>query len=113
MKNKTSVVITSIYPFNDVMQKISQGCIKNNWEFVVVGDTPSREIKAKELTFLDVEKQLNSNFSYSKKAPFKNYCRKNVGYLHAIKNGATRIIETDDDNFPKDSFFQPFVLIHT
>ena len=108
MKNKTSVVITSIHPLNNAMQKIAQGCVKHNWDFIIAGDTASIEIESKGLTFLDVKKQLDSNFSYSKKAPFKNYCRKNVGYLHAIKNGATRIVETDDDNFPKDSFFKPF-----
>lgn len=106
--NKTSVVITSIYPFNEVIKKISEGCKKSGWEFIVSGDTVSHDIKDEGITFLDVKKQMDSGFSYAKKAPFRNYCRKNVGYLHAIKNGATRIIETDDDNFPKDSFFEPF-----
>ena len=106
--NKTSVVITSIYPFNEVMRKISEGCKKSDWEFIVSGDTISPDIKAEGITFLDVKSQMDSGFSYAKKAPFRNYCRKNVGYLHAIKNGATRIIETDDDNFPKEGFFKPF-----
>ena len=105
---KTSVVITSIYPFNDVMQKILEGCQKHHWDFIVSGDTISHNLEADGLIYLDVTKQLDSGFSYAKKAPFRNYCRKNVGYLHAIKNGSTRIIETDDDNFPKDSFFTPF-----
>ena len=67
--NKTSVVITSIYPFNDVMQKIMAGCKKHNWDFIISGDTVSHEIKAEGLTFLDVKKQMDSGFSYAKKAP--------------------------------------------
>lgn len=104
---KTSVVITSINPFNEVMKALSTGCKKYGWEFIVSGDTTSFDIQVEDIKFLDVKKQLDSGF-YAKKAPFRNYCRKNVGYLYAIKNGATRIIETDDDNFPKDSFFKPF-----
>lgn len=105
---KTSIVITSIHPFNRVMQQILDGCKKSSWEFIIAGDTISHNITVGGLTFLDVKKQLDSGFTYAKKAPFRNYCRKNVGYLQAIKNGATRIIETDDDNFPKYNFFQPF-----
>jgi len=105
---KTSVVITSIHPFNKVMLQINNGCKNHDWEFIVAGDTVSHNIDVEGLTFLDAKKQIDSGFSYAKKAPFRNYCRKNVGYLQAIKNGSTRIIETDDDNFPKNSFFEPF-----
>jgi len=30
---------------------------------------------------------------------------KNVGYLVAIRDGAQLIVETDDDNLPRDAFF--------
>lgn len=33
--------------------------------------------------------------------------RKNIGYLLAIRDGADVIIETDDDNMPRTSFFLP------
>lgn len=32
--------------------------------------------------------------------PAKHYSRKNIGYLLAIRDGASEIVETDDDNFP-------------
>jgi hypothetical protein len=105
---KTSVVITSINPLNEVIKQLSAGCKKSKWDFIIAGDTISHDIDFEGITFLDVKKQLDSGFSYAKKAPFRNYCRKNIAYLHAIKNGSTRIIETDDDNFPKESFFHPF-----
>jgi STELLO glycosyltransferases len=36
--------------------------------------------------------------------PFDSYSRKNIGYLAAIQGGAPFIVETDDDNFPYDTF---------
>jgi hypothetical protein len=37
--------------------------------------------------------------------PTGHYARKNIGYLWAIRENANYIIETDDDNFPRDEFF--------
>jgi len=36
--------------------------------------------------------------------PYNHYCRKNIGYLYAIKKGYKLIYETDDDNIPFDNF---------
>ena len=36
--------------------------------------------------------------------PYNHYCRKNLGYLYAIKKGYKMIYETDDDNIPIDNF---------
>lgn len=36
--------------------------------------------------------------------PYNHYCRKNLGYLYAIKKGYEIIYETDDDNIPLDNF---------
>jgi len=35
----------------------------------------------------------------------KQLCKKNIGYLIAIKNGVDVISETDDDNYPYKDFF--------
>ncbi|KAG0031967.1 hypothetical protein BGZ83_004494, partial [Gryganskiella cystojenkinii] len=32
--------------------------------------------------------------------PFRAYTRKNIGYLWAIQQGATKVFDTDDDNLP-------------
>jgi hypothetical protein len=37
-------------------------------------------------------------------APNNHYARKNIGYLLAIKNKASLIYDTDDDNIPHDSW---------
>lgn len=36
--------------------------------------------------------------------PLDSYSRKNIGYLAAIQGGAPFIVETDDDNYPYDTF---------
>jgi len=37
--------------------------------------------------------------------PIRHYARKNIGYLLAIRNGASTILETDDDNIPYRQFW--------
>ena len=44
-----------------------------------------------------------SEFKIGTQLPENHYTRKNLAYLYAIKSGATRIIDTDDDNFPEIS----------
>lgn len=44
------------------------------------------------------------DFGFSFKAPDNHYARKNLGYLQAIKHGATLIYDIDDDNFPVESW---------
>jgi len=104
---KTSVVITSINHYNEAMENIFQGCITNKWDFIIAGDTLTPKINTSGLKYLSIADQLDLGFEYAKKAPVRNYCRKNVAYLLAIKNGSDIIIETDDDNFPSEEFFKP------
>ena len=49
----------------------------------------------------------NLGFNLSQIIPEKHYARKNLGYLIAIQKGANTIIETDDDNYPFDDFWNP------
>jgi hypothetical protein len=50
---------------------------------------------------------METNFGFAAACPTRHYARKNIGYLEAIRRGATVIIETDDDNFPRKPFFAP------
>ena len=52
-------------------------------------------------------RQLDTGFEFAKLCPTRHYARKNVGYLWAMREGADIIIETDDDNIPRDSFWLP------
>jgi hypothetical protein len=103
----TSIVITSINPLNQAMQAYTDLANKKNFLFVVAGDSTSPDIQYPGLHFLSLSDQLALRLRYPKLAPVRNYCRKNVAYIYSIMQGATRIIETDDDNFPYDSFAEP------
>jgi STELLO glycosyltransferases len=54
--------------------------------------------------FLAIDDQCSMPFKIAKLLPECHYTRKNLGYLHAIKNGAECIYETDDDNAPLDNW---------
>jgi hypothetical protein len=56
-------------------------------------------------TYLDLPAQIKSNIAFAAVCPTSHYARKNVGYLAAIINGAEIILETDDDNIPRENFF--------
>ena len=51
--------------------------------------------------FLTVEAQLATGLAFARACPLRHYARKNIGYLLAIREGAARIVETDDDNLPR------------
>ena len=76
--------------------------------FYVVGDTKSpRDFSLPGSRYLDMEAQLASGFSFATLCPPRHYARKNIGYLAAMRDGANVSIETDDDNIPRDAFYQP------
>ena len=96
------VVITSIAPPTGAVRAFSQ---LPGWELVVVGDrkTPP-DWAAPGARYLSVDAQLESDWKLSALLPWNHYCRKNVGYLHALAAGADRIAESDDDNVPLEGF---------
>jgi hypothetical protein len=59
------------------------------------------------VTYLPVEKQVAMGYKLSEVLPYNHYCRKMIGYLYAIQNNANTIIDTDDDNIPKDKWEFP------
>lgn len=77
-------------------------------QLLVIGDkkSPAR-LSLKNGEFYNVERQQQMPFNYSKISPFNHYCRKNIGYLLAMKSGVDIIVDTDDDNIPYDSFWEP------
>jgi len=103
-----SLIITSIA--NDkhpVLKQFATECKTNNVPFIVIGDTKSpKEFDLPGCDFWSVEKQLTLPFELAKALPTKHYSRKNLGYLIAIQNGATELVETDDDNIPRKEFWE-------
>lgn len=105
MKENIWIVITSInYPTRAVEQ-FAKLAKDRNWTLLVVGDTKTPpDWRCEGSVFLSVDKQMELYPIIAKIIPVKHYCRKNIGYLYAIQNGATIIIDTDDDNLPYENF---------
>lgn len=104
-----SLIITSIA--NDkhpILNQFAKECKEHQIPFIVIGDTKSpADFKLEGCDYWSVEKQKALPFELAKITPTKHYSRKNLGYLIAIKNGATELVETDDDNIPRKEFWEP------
>lgn len=103
---KTALVVTSISAPNAVLQSLAAGCRAQGWDFLVAGDTKSPvDFQLDGCNFLSIEAQQSGPHSLGRHAPTRSYTRKNIAYLEAIAGGARVIVETDDDNFPRQSFW--------
>lgn len=104
-----SLIITSIA--NDqhpILKQFATECKTQNVSFIVMGDTKSpADFKLEGCDYWSVDRQLTLPFDLAKITPTKHYSRKNLGYLLAIKNGSTELVETDDDNIPRAEFWTP------
>ena len=102
----TYLIVTSISAPNTVLQSLADGSQKHGMEFIVIGDEKSpSDFHLAGCRFYDLAKQNRLNFSFADVCPVGHYSRKNVGYLLALSEGAEIIVETDDDNYPRDSFW--------
>jgi hypothetical protein len=99
------IVVTSIYPPSEAIKKFSQ---YPEYTLVVVGDlkTPT-DWQCSSAQYLSVSSQKELAFKISELLPFNHYCRKMIGYLWAIQQGAQVIVDTDDDNIPKERWDFP------
>ena len=95
------IIITTINPPTEGIHQLAR--LAPEWKLLVVGDrkTPPNW-HCEGARFLSIEEQRELGFSLSVDAPFNHYARKNLGYLYAIQNGASLLLETDDDNLPYD-----------
>ena len=99
---KKAIVVTSINPPTKAVKMFAEHSLDNeDVNFYVVGDTKTDENwHCDGVNFLGINEQEKVFDDFSKKLPFKNYARKNLGYLKAILDGAKVIFDTDDDNLP-------------
>ena len=97
-EKKTFAVLTTI---NEPHVKIGDWFDVTKNKTIVVGDNKTpQEWNHPKCDFFSISDQKNSEFEIAKELPENHYTRKNIAYLYAIKSGASRIIDTDDDNFP-------------
>lgn len=106
MSDHRAIVITTINYPTEAVKRLAK--IRRDFRFIVVGDlkTPS-DWSLDGVVYLSVERQREMGFAFSKECPPNHYARKNIGYLRAVADGARVIVETDDDNYPYDSFSDP------
>ena len=102
------MVVTTINAPTRGVIEIRDAAPKLDAQFVLIGDTKSpSDFHLDRAVYLDLPRQLETGFAFAKLCPNRHYARKNVGYLWAMREGADVIIETDDDNIPRDDFWLP------
>ena len=102
---KRYIVITTVYEPTEAVLSFSK--IPGH-HLVVVGDkkTPN-DWFCDNANYLGVDSQSEIGLYLHKVLPFNHYCRKMMGYLYSIANGADVIIDTDDDNIPYENWSFP------
>jgi hypothetical protein len=103
----TFLVVTSVSKPTKAMRKIAERAILNKVAFLCVGDRKSPEnYELPGCKFISLNEQLETGFELAGLCLENHYARKNIGYLMAIRAGAEKIVETDDDNNPLSSFWE-------
>src|SRR3989338_8166707 len=101
MKETLHSVITTIQEPTRATRSLASQLNANGYGMIIVGDQKGPEIyDLGGVMFLSLQDQFESRFDIARKLPVNHYARKNIGYLHAIAQGASCIYETDDDNTP-------------
>jgi hypothetical protein len=100
-KDKCVIITTINKPTESILKHIKN----TEYDVIIVGDnkTPD-DYKNLNCIYLDIPSQKKLFPELSELLPYNHYCRKNLGYLYAIKKGYKIIYETDDDNIPYDNF---------
>jgi len=105
---RITIVVTSISKPNKALVALSQGCMEYGYRFIVIGDVSSpSDFNIQGCDYYDIDRQIRTGLKYAKLCPQRHYTRKNIGYLIAIQKGTNVIIETDDDNIPYPTFWNP------
>lgn len=102
--NNKYIIITSIFPPTIAIEKFSQF---SDWNVIVVGDKKTApEWKYPNVEYISVSAQEGMASPFVESLPWNSYTRKNIGYIHAIAQGASVIYDTDDDNIPLDNWIR-------
>ena len=99
------IVITSI---NKPTKAIIEFSRFTSYHTIVVGDkkTPDKW-KYGNIKFISTNEQEKLNYQCLKYLPWNHYSRKMIGYLYSAEQGASIIIDTDDDNIPYSDWSFP------
>lgn len=108
MSTSIALVITSIAgPNHPVLNDFARQCTSRGIRFYVIGDRISpADFFLEGCDFYSLQRQRETGFSLVERLPERHYGRKNVGYLLAISHGAEIVLETDDDNYAREGFWE-------
>jgi len=107
-EERISIVVTSISKPNRALLALNEGCIKHGYKFVIIGDVASPpDFNIQGCDYYSLDRQIQTGLKFAKICPQRHYARKNIGYLLAIQKGTNVIIDTDDDNIPYPTFWNP------
>jgi hypothetical protein len=102
---KKFIVITSIFSPTEAVERFAD---KADYQLIVVGDRKSPEDwYCANVDYVSVKEQESFDLNLIKVLPYNHYCRKMIGYIKAIKEGADFIVDTDDDNIPNEEWSFP------
>jgi len=117
MKMKKFIVTTTINSPTIATRKFAEIAKRDDWTFVVVGDTKtphSSYYKLKEeyknFRYLHPNDQENMYPELSKAIGWKTIQRRNIGLLYAYRENADIIATIDDDNIPYDDWGQNLLV---
>jgi hypothetical protein len=114
VSNTVAVVVTSIAAPNAVLRQIASDCAARDLHFYVIGDHKSPpDFDLAGCDFYSLERQQALSFETVRHSLNGSYARKNIGYLLAMQQGCTAMIETDDDNLPCPDFYEPLPQLQT
>ena len=102
---KKIIVTTTIYDSPE-LEKYAK---MNGWEFVIVGDLKTPKINLPNAEILTVEDQKKLPYKICDIIPWNCVGRRNIGYIHALANGADIIATVDNDNFPLENWSFPLL----
>jgi hypothetical protein len=92
---------------NRCLRLLSEGASAAGIPFFIAGDTKTPAgFSLPGSTYLSIAEQTRRYPALAALLPTKHYTRKNIAYLAAMEWGAQEIQETDDDNFPRQTFWQ-------
>jgi len=102
---KKIIVTTTIYDSPE-LERYSK---MNGWEFIIVCDLKTPKINLPGAEVLTVENQKKLPYNICKNFPWNHVQRRNIGYIHALANGADIIATVDNDNFPLENWDFPLL----
>lgn len=107
-KNKSVVIVTTtINEPTEATHKFCEIAIRNNWKFIIVGDTKTphesyKKLENNNVIYLSPSYQEKTYPELSNSIGWKSIQRRNIGFVEAFWHGASVIATVDDDNIPYD-----------